>query len=209
MANQLIRTSGIGEDLPPSLDSGIESDFIAGLQNGDNQVIQEIFYAYFDRLFSFVFHEVGRDPAVAEDIVQETFIGALKSARTFNGKSRIYTWLASIAHHKIADHYRQVKRRGNSTSMDNLDSIPAEIIEQNGAVVNFVESTEDKFIVEQALKDLPPDYRQTLILKYVEELPVAEISQIMNRSPKSVEGILTRARKLLRNNLKEERPEGK
>lgn len=48
---------------------------------------------------------------------------------------------------------------------------------------------------------LPSDYRQTLVLKYVEEMPVAEISQVMKRSPKSIEGLLTRAKKALRHNI--------
>jgi RNA polymerase sigma-70 factor (ECF subfamily) len=55
--------------------------------------------------------------------------------------------------------------------------------------------------VEQALLSLPLDYRQVLILKYVEEMSVQEISQIMHRSLKSVEGLLARARKALRTRL--------
>jgi RNA polymerase sigma-70 factor (ECF subfamily) len=53
----------------------------------------------------------------------------------------------------------------------------------------------------QALEDLPADYRKVLTFKYLEKMPVLEISQVMDRSPKSVEGLLSRARKALRANL--------
>ncbi len=56
-------------------------------------------------------------------------------------------------------------------------------------------------MVEQALVGLPLHYRQVLLLKYVEEMPVLEISEIMRRSSKSVEGLLTRARKALQASL--------
>jgi RNA polymerase sigma-70 factor (ECF subfamily) len=56
-------------------------------------------------------------------------------------------------------------------------------------------------VVNEALTKLPCDYRQVLILKYVEELSVQEISQIMDRSPKSIEGLLTRSRKALQTQL--------
>jgi RNA polymerase sigma-70 factor (ECF subfamily) len=57
--------------------------------------------------------------------------------------------------------------------------------------------------VHQALEGLPPDYQEVLVLKYLEEMPVLEISEVMGRSPKSVEGLLSRARKAMRDNLAE------
>ena len=56
-------------------------------------------------------------------------------------------------------------------------------------------------MVSEALAKLPGDYRQVLILKYVEEMSVAEMSQVMDRSPKSIEGLLTRSRRMLQTHL--------
>jgi RNA polymerase sigma factor (sigma-70 family) len=63
------------------------------------------------------------------------------------------------------------------------------------------ESEDRHEAARQALFSLPVHYRQVLMFKYVEEMPVLEISQIMGRSPKSIEGLLTRARKELRAKL--------
>ena len=66
----------------------------------------------------------------------------------------------------------------------------------------MIESAETRQVVNEALAKLPWDYRQVLILKYVEEMSVQEIGQIMDRSPKSIEGLLTRSRKALQTQLK-------
>jgi RNA polymerase sigma-70 factor (ECF subfamily) len=62
-------------------------------------------------------------------------------------------------------------------------------------VTDILESEESNKDVRKTLFSLPLHYRQVLLLKYVEKLPVSEISEIMERSSKSVEGLITRARK--------------
>jgi len=80
-------------------------------------------------------------------------------------------------------------------------------LEQTGndepATLTVMESEEVRQSVNQALEELPQDYQEVLVLKYLEEMPVLEISQVMGRSPKSVEGLLSRARKAMRANLEE------
>ncbi len=198
---QLSKAAEIGRPTRTVPQINTEAEIVAGLQLGDSRAIEQIFNTYFNRLYTFVFHEVGRDQSVAEDVVQETFIGAAKSAKKFNGKCQVYTWLVNIARHKIADYYRKTKHERKNPSPDSTNTIQQILIENSASLGNFVESAEDRLLVEQALRNLPADYRQTLVLKYVEEMPVAEISKVMKRSPKSIEGILTRAKKALRDNL--------
>ena len=173
------------------------------LRSGDPTAVEELFSQYFRCLYSFIFHAVGRDKSIAEDIVQETFLSATKSARRFRGKSKPYTWLLSIAHHKISDHYRKLERerrhiRQNPGQRDTeYDSFPddKQLLQRN------LESTETRSEVERAILSLPQEYREVLLLKYVEEMSVSQISQITARSLKSVEGLLSRARKALRNKI--------
>lgn len=58
-----------------------------------------------------------------------------------------------------------------------------------------------RVMVRNALNKLGFDYKQVLLLKYVEDMSVGDISKIMRRSPKSVEGLLSHARKKLKENL--------
>lgn len=185
--------------------SKTEVDLIEKLRRGDKEAIKIIFNTNFDKLYSFVFHEVEQNHAITEDIVQDTFISAIKSASKFKGTSRIYTWLVGIAHHKIADHYRHAKRENKyeKRSQEGLNT-ELDLAVDKTPEANIVESTENRILINQALNSLPPDYREIIILKYVEDFPVEEISRVLNRSPKSIEGILSRSRKAMKEILSEQ-----
>jgi RNA polymerase sigma-70 factor (TIGR02943 family) len=59
-----------------------------------------------------------RDPSRAEDLVQETFLAALKGARSFQGRSAERTWLVGILKNKIYDHFRRASRETTFTDLD-------------------------------------------------------------------------------------------
>jgi RNA polymerase sigma-70 factor, ECF subfamily len=188
---------------PEASPLGQDADMLKRLHDGDRTAMAELYDRYFDRVYSLVFNQVDRNRDVAEDIVQETFLAALKSAKSFKGRSSAYTWLCSIAYHKVADHYRrQSRERKRMVSGVDVDTV--DVSDNPGRQPqpdSLIESAETRQVVNEALAKLPWDYRQVLILKYVEELSVQEISQIMDRSPKSIEGLLTRSRKALQTQL--------
>ena len=180
-----------------------EAELVARLRQGDRDALEQLYRRYVDRLYSLVFYQVGRNKSVAEDIVQEIFLATLKSAHKFRGESKFYTWLCGIAYHKVNDFYRQQSRQNGpgQTSSPTAHLVLEQIAETEPTAQSQIESHETKQVVEQALSRLPLSYRQALIFKYVEQMSVSEISLVMGRSPKSVEGILARARKTLRTAL--------
>jgi RNA polymerase sigma-70 factor (ECF subfamily) len=183
-----------------------ETKLVKKLRSGNSSAMEEFYNIYRNRLYSLVLEQVGRDQAVAEDLVQEVFLAALDSLDKFRGDSQLYTWLRSIAFHKINDFYRrQVREPKPKESSPDFDTMKQ--IEQTGddepATLTVLESEEIRQSVHQALADLPQDYQDVLVLKYLEEMPVLAISQVMGRSPKSVEGLLSRARKAMRDKLGE------
>jgi len=165
--------------------------------------MEEFYTIYRSRLYSLILEQVDRDEAVAEDLVQDVFLAALASLDKFRGDSQLYTWLRSIAFHKINDHYRhQARRPEPKKSPHDFDVTELEQIGDNQpAASTQMESEEARQSVHQALADLPQDYQEVLVLKYLKDMPVLAISQIMGRSPKSVEGLLSRARKAMRDSL--------
>ena len=184
---------------PVSSQYAQETELITRLRCGDPTAMEQIFKTHFDRLFSLVFYQVGRNREIAEDIVQDTFLSALNVADSFRGESRLYTWLCGIAYHKIADFYRQQRRAIDYSKVTIIDTITAEKASINSpSIPSQAESEETRQAINDALSSLPLDYRQVLIFKYVEEMSVHVISNIMRRSPKSVEGLLSRGRAALR-----------
>jgi RNA polymerase sigma-70 factor (ECF subfamily) len=189
-----------------STSENYEAKLVQNLRSGDSAAMEEFYNIYRSRLYNLVLNQVEQNQAVAEDLVQETFLAALGSLDKFRGDSQLYTWLRSIAFHKLNDYYRrQVRRSETKESSPDFDAMKQ--LEQTGddepATLTVMESEEVRQSVNQALEELPQDYQEVLVLKYLEEMPVLEISQVMGRSPKSVEGLLSRARKAMRANLEE------
>jgi RNA polymerase sigma-70 factor (ECF subfamily) len=186
-----------------------EAQLVEKLRSGDSTAMEEFYNIYRNRLYTLVLEQVGQDQAVAEDLVQEVFLAALGSLDKFRGDSQLYTWLRSIAFHKINDFYRhQAREPKPKQSSSDFNTLNLEQTwEDEPAAFTVMESEEIRQSVHQALVDLPQDYQEVLVLKYLKEMPVLAISQVMGRSPKSVEGLLSRARKAMRAHLAENNQE--
>ena len=133
----------------------------------------------------------GGDLDIARQVVQDTFVAAYTSFHTFHSKSTYFTWLCRIAINKLADYYRgQVNKNFPLfTNLPTQDLSPDErmVLDELRAKVNA------------CLNLLPPEYRRLLHLKYYQELSSREISLKLHLSPRSLEGKLYRAKKLLAN----------
>jgi RNA polymerase sigma-70 factor (ECF subfamily) len=170
-----------------------DEQLIQGLLLGDPDAVAALVRQYADDVYRFVYNQVGGSAQDAEDVVQETFVAALKAIHRFKGNSKLRTWLFSIASHKAIDHRRRMSRQVQVSTHEMVVPLPAEQVLPEQAVERF----EVRQAVRQALLQLPPHYRTALILKYVEEMPVREMAVVMKRSIKSVESVLVRARRLL------------
>ncbi len=186
-----------------SVSRNSETKLVEKLRSGDSAATAEFYNLYRNRLYSLVLQQVDRDETAAEDLVQEVFLAALSSLDKFRGDSQLYTWLRSIALHKINDFYRhQARQPKPGESSADSDGLELEQTRADEPATHAVmEDEEVRQSVHQALADLPHDYQEVLVLKYLKDMPVLAISQIMGRSPKSVEGLLSRARKAMRDNL--------
>ena len=167
-----------------------------GVAGGDEGALREFYEAHCDRLYNFIYHRVGADHPSAEDVTQETFLAALKAIHTFRGGAGLFTWLCAIARHKIADHYRRLRQR-------DLAALQLRVIENHSlaeapSAEQLLVTREGIERTREALRHLPAVYQQVLTLKYIDGLPVNRIAEELERTPKSVESLLTRAREALR-----------
>ena len=95
-----------------------EPSVTVNISNSENWVND-----YGDYLYNIALLRVG-DVQVAEDMVQETFMAALKAANTFEGKSSERTWFVSILKRKIIDYYRKNRRFVPITQNDETEDLP-------------------------------------------------------------------------------------
>jgi RNA polymerase sigma-70 factor (ECF subfamily) len=166
--------------------------------------------AHGDYLFNFALGQV-RDAHTAEDLVQETFLAAVKAQNSFGGKSSARTWLVGILRHKIYDHLRRTCReralRNDPRPVDGEESWAEsalwlhDVAAETQLPSRRIELAEFRANLEIALGKLPPRIAQVFQLYEVEERSNREVCQRMSISESNLWVMLHRARKLLREQL--------
>ena len=151
-------------------------------------------------VYGFVLARVGGRRELAQDLVQETFLEAVRSSATFRGDSAVSTWLCAIARHRIARHYRAERRREVVDS--GLVAVTGEASGEPPAE-DAIEGVDRRDEVMSALGRLPVLHRQVLVLKYLDELSVEEVADELGRSRVQVQSLLQRARDGLRRQLEQ------
>jgi len=134
-------------------------------------------------------HRRCRDHAVAEDLTQEVFTELIASGRPVGEFGT--GWLVTTAQHRLIDRVRRQERYHERLQLlrGGLDDTHPE----RDAV--------DGLVLAQALGQLGVDQRLVLCLHYLDGLPVADLATRLGRTPKSVEGLLSRARRNLHREL--------
>jgi RNA polymerase sigma-70 factor (TIGR02943 family) len=167
--------------------------------------------AHGDYLFNFAIGQV-RDTNVAEDLVQETFLAALKSQNNFSGRSSERTWLVSILRHKICDHLRKTCReravrvdpqpaRDDGEAFDESMLWIHQVAAESTSPSKRIELAEFREHLEKAMGKLPPRIAQVFQLYTVEERPNQEVCERLSISESNLWVMLHRARKQLRDEL--------
>jgi len=167
------------------------------LLKGDRGAADGFFARHLDALHEFVHYRVGGNRVVAEDVVQDTFLTALERLASFDGRSSLHAWLCGIARNKIQNERR---RRRPIPLDDVLAEADPEIeavllsIERTPLPESVLEHAETKELVGATLSSLPPEYREALLAKYVEELSTAELAARSGKHEKAADSTLHRAR---------------
>jgi RNA polymerase sigma-70 factor (ECF subfamily) len=176
-----------------------ETSLMNKVGQGDRDALTNFYNTHIDRIYSSIFNQVGRDHNVTQEITQDTFLAAVKSAKNFKANSKVYTWLYSIANKKVTDYYRS-KYRKRQILFDT--TIDVETVENSiDHAIDPFETTDSIQLTRQAMDSLPLHYKQVIISKYVEEMSVEDIATAMNCTVKSIDGILSRAKKRLKSYL--------
>ncbi len=157
---------------------------------GDMVAFETLVNRYRARLLRQIHARLGnrvRTQLEAEDVVQETTARALRAIQNFRwqGEESFYRWLASIAEHLI---WNESQKR-SSDQIQLSKNVPA----GDRPPSKELRRHERFDRLQQAVNQLSPDYRTALTMARFEGLKVHEIAVKMNRSPKAVYALITRA----------------
>jgi RNA polymerase sigma-70 factor (ECF subfamily) len=161
-----------------------------------------------DYLFRIALSRV-RNRELAEDMVQETMLAAMKSIDSFSGKSTLRTWLASILKHKIIDHFRKASREATLKEAEDLEFLVENSFEKNGHWKTgpakwaidpheILDRSEFWEFYEKCLKDLPQSHAAAFTMREMDGLDSGEICKVLDISSSNLWVMLHRARLGLR-----------
>lgn len=164
-----------------------------GLAAGSSVAWHALYDAHSEAVWRCVARRVGPHAADVADIVQETFLAAARSARTFDAaRGSVWGWLSGIARRQAALHFRrkQTRPEAHGETVGDLSGVddPAEV----------VTLAETAAAVRSVLSGLPVDYETLLVGKYQDGLSLEELAQAENTSIDAVSSKLARARRAFR-----------
>ncbi|ARU60402.1 RNA polymerase sigma factor SigW [Tumebacillus avium] len=182
----------------------IEQRIVKRAQKGDRLAFAELVELYKDKLYNLGYRMLG-NPQEAEDIAQEAFLRAYANLNKYNANHKFSTWIYRIATNLCIDRIR--KKKADYSLDAEVDGIeggdmysrlksPGDTPEQ-AAVRN-----EARQEVQDAIEALPDNYRTAVILKYLHDLSLQEISEILEVPVSTVKTRIHRGREALRAGLR-------
>ena len=158
---------------------------------GDRLAFEQLYRSHCDRIFALCWRMCGGDRALAEDMVQESFVRAWNKLDLFKGDSKFGTWLHRLAVNVVLSDKRiRVKRVKREQAMD-MD-VERVLVGQKDVVAGLRKD------LESAIAGLPERARTVLVLYDIEGYQHNEIAEMTGMAVGSSKAQLHRARKLVR-----------
>ncbi len=177
-----------------------ELELVTALRRGDHDAFDTIYDRYRPRVFAFLARLSG-ERALAEDLLQETFVRLARRARDLDPTTRLLPWLFTVARNLFVDHRRRVLLDFDRLRDLALWSSRPRRVEETPFDSTSASETERR--VEAALLRLPAKYREAVLLVGVEGLTPNEAAGILDVSPDALRQRLSRGRARLRDILEE------
>ena len=181
------------------MDKSFDQSDIAGLLARDAEAVNKWFHAYCDTLYTFVYYRVGKDSDVAGDVVQETFLQALRKIADYDPqRSSMLVWLTFLSKNNIKKALR-AKRRHISydqgwQEIDRHLLRAYELIATEPLPDEILEREETAELVRMTLANIPGNYKAVLVERYYQQKALKEIAVSLGVSEGAVRVMLHRAR---------------
>ena len=169
-----------------------------------DSAFEELFLSYRDRVFNLAARLLG-NLSDAEDVTQEAFVTVYRKIREFRFSSRFYTWLYRVVYNLCIDHKRRMGSGGTVVMVgpDEREEIISTLSDPHqGPLEELAEHEYQEHAVERALRRLSEPLRVVVVLRYMEDLPYAEIAEVLECSVGTVKSRLSRAHAFLQQTLR-------
>lgn len=141
-----------------------------------------------DKLYHFIYRYT-RNRQDAEDLTQDTFVKAFRYFDRYDSKYPFGAWLFTIGRRTVYNHFRGLKH---------TEELSFDVVEKGPTPDEEAEQEDRKEGLWELAKKLKKEYQEVLVLKYIEDLSIEEIGQIIGKSRTNVKIRLFRARNQLK-----------
>jgi RNA polymerase sigma-70 factor (ECF subfamily) len=173
-----------------------DAEIIEQARKGDPAAWEKLVIRHSKRIYNLCYRFVGRMDQ-AEDLTQEVFIKVFRNLSSYNPETgQFVTWIMSVGRNLLIDHYRHSKDDRATVSADEneefslLDTVPS----NQPSPQSELEREERATVLRGALRRLPPQLREAVILRDLEELTYEEIGEILKVPEGTVKSRINRGR---------------
>ena len=179
-----------------------DEDFLQQLRAGSESAVATWYHVYSHRLRYFIGQKV-TSSADVDELVQDTFLSCLRSLPAFAGHSQLWTWMCGIAKHEISDYYRKKYAKKVLHALPLSDWLLGDVDEKEplAPLLNLQRELSEK--CEAVLSLIGHNYRELLLEKYLDQIPVVELARRRGKTAKALESELFRARQAFKRAFKE------
>ena len=161
---------------------------VARAQQGDAEAFGALYDRYVDVVYRYVYYRVG-NASLAEDMVSETFLRALRRIGSFTWQGRDFgAWLVTIARNLIADHFKSSRYKLEVQTADMLDADRA----TDGPEDEVLDALTNVTLLE-AVKMLGAEQQECIVLRFLQGFSVTETTQAMGKNEGAIKALQYRA----------------
>ena len=169
---------------------------LVNLAASDKEAFGELYERYLTKIYNYIYYRTGNQQD-AEDLTAKVFYRAMSHIQSYEDKGVPFqAWLYRIAHNLVANFHRDQGRR----KVVPLDDYVAHTLRSEGPDKQ-TEANEEQEMLLAAIRRLPPERQEMLLLKFVEHKSNAEIGEMMNRTEGAIKSLYHRTLLALRDEL--------
>jgi RNA polymerase sigma-70 factor (ECF subfamily) len=183
-----------------------DTQLIENAGNGDHEAFGSLYERYVRKIYNYIYYRTG-NVNDAEDLTAKVFHRAFRHIESYNQRGIPFSaWLYRIAHNLVANWYRDRSRK-KEVALD--EQLPSSF--QFDFPESALEKSQESEKMIKALRKLPPERQQLIILKFVEGMSNIEIGLIMRKSEGAIKSLYHRTLQSLRKEIEklEQQPKWK
>lgn len=167
-----------------------DHELIRSAQQGNHEAFNVLYERYLPVVYRRVCYVIPETDV--EDVTQEVFIAVVRSLKNFRFEAQFTTWLRTLVNRQVADYYR--KRKAQYDTAVSIDAMEEEDHQDiRLSIDDDPVGRDDLIVMRQALRSLPENYQEIIMLRFVDGLQFDEIARVQGVSLEAAKSLFRRA----------------